>query len=152
MDEENKYKEYSSEKVSIYKNKWDIDFFRRVDLFDLGEIFFIALGVFTFFCLSWVFKVGFVVCLILFYWFRIKWVERKIIEAKQYRVLGSKFLNESFRGRGITEDGAAPQYRSHERGFDDYTNFLETQRNHLVARMVVLNLFALVLLEIIRIK
>ncbi len=54
-------------------------------------------------------------------------------------------------GRGGT-NAIEIQDRGHKRGFDDYINFLETQRNHLVARMVILNLFALVLLEIIRPK
>jgi hypothetical protein len=150
MDQENKYKEYSTEKVSAYKNKWDKDFFSGVSLIDLGELFFIVLGVFTFLCLSWEIKVAFIVVLVLFYWFRIKWVEKKIVEAKQFLVLGSKFLDENFRGRGVTEGGAEPHYKGHRRGFEDYINFLETQRNHLVARMVILNLFAIVLLDIIK--
>ncbi len=152
MNAENKYQKYSTENVNAYKSKWDKDFTRGVDLIDLGEIIFIGLGVLTFLYLSWLFKVTFVVVLILFYWFRIKWIEKKIVEAKQFLILGSKFLNESFRGRGVTTGGAEPLYKGHERGFEDYINFLETQRNHLVARMVVLNLFALVLLEIIRIN
>ena len=152
MDQENKYKEYSTENVNIYKNKWDKDFFRGVGLVDIGEILFIGIGVFIFLCLSLGFKVAFIVVLVLYYWFRIKWVEKKIIEAKQFLVLGAKFLNVNFRGSGVTEGGAEPHYRGHKSGFEDYINFLETQRNHLVARMVILNLFALVLLEIIRIK
>src|SRR3989344_233905 len=144
MNAENKYQKYSTENVNAYKSKWDKDFTRGVD--------FIGLGVLTFLYLSWLFKVTFVVVLILFYWFRIKWIEKKIVEAKQFLILGSKFLNESFRGRGVTTGVAEPLYKGHERGFEDYINFLETQRNHLVARMVVLNLFALVLLEIIRIN
>ncbi len=152
MSQENKYKEYSEEKVKTYKEEWDKDFFCGVSLIDIGEIFFIAIGIFIFFCLSWEFKIAFIVSLILFYWFRIKWVEKKIIKAKQFLVLGAKFLNENFKGRGVTEEGVAPHYRGHERGFEGYINFLETQRNHLVARMVILNLFALVLLEITRSK
>ena len=151
MNDENKYQEYSTERVNAYKNAWDKDFSRGVDLIDLGEVFFIGLGVLTFLCLSRGFKVTFIVVLILFYWFRIKWIEKKIVEAKRFLILGSKFLNESFRGRGVTTGGAEPHYKGHERGFEDYISFLETQRNHLVARMVVLNLFALVLLEIVRI-
>lgn len=152
MNQENKYKEYSTEKVHIYKEGWDKYFFHGVSLIDLGEILFIGAGVFTFLCLSWKFKVTFIVVLVLFYWFKIKWAEKKIIEAKQFLVLGEKFLNENFRGRGATEGGVEPHCRGHRRGFEDYINFLETQRNHLVARMVILNLFALVLLEIIIIK
>lgn len=152
MNPENKYKEYSTENVNSYKNKWDKDFFRGASLIDLGEVLFIGIGVFTFLYLSWEFKVAFIVVLVLFYWFRIKWVEKKIVEAKQFLVLGMKFLNEDFRGRGVTEGGAEPHYRGHKNGFEDYINFLETQRSHLVARMVILNLFALVLLEIIRVK
>lgn len=150
MSEDNKYKKYSTENVNIYKNKWDKDFFRGVDLIDVGEALFIVLGFLAFLCLSLGFKVGFIVILVLFYWFRIKRVEKKIIEAKQFLVLGEKFLNEDFKGRGVTQGGAEPHYTGHRRGFEDYINFIETQRNHLVARMVVLNLFALVLLEIIR--
>ncbi len=152
MDQENKYKEYSEEKVKIYKAEWDKDFFSGVNLVDIGELFFVGFGVFTFLYLSLVFKIMFIVVLVLFYWLKIKLVEKKIIKAKQFLVLGAKFLNENFKGRGVTEEGVAPHYRGHERGFDDYINFLETQRNHLVARMVILNLFALVLLEIIRLK
>ena len=152
MDQENKYKEYSTEKVHTYKEGWDKDFFRGVSLIDLGEILFMGAGVFTFLCLSWKFKVIFIVVLVLFYWFRIKWVEKNIIGVKQFLVLGTKFLDENFRGRGVTKDGAEPHYRGHKNGFDDYINFLETHRKHLVERMVILNLFALVLLEIIRIK
>ncbi|PIP73921.1 MAG: hypothetical protein COW88_00435 [Candidatus Lloydbacteria bacterium CG22_combo_CG10-13_8_21_14_all_47_15] len=151
-DIENKYKEYSTENVCAYKSKWDKDYFRSVDFIDVGEILFIGLGTFTFLCLSWGFKVVFIVTLVLFYWFRIKWTEKKIVEAKQYLILGSKFLDENFRGRGVTVGGAEPHYNGHKRGFEDFINFLETQRNHLVARMVILNLFALVLLEIIRIR
>jgi len=150
MDEvENKYKKYSAENIAAYKSKWDKDYFRSVDLIDVGEIFFIVLGALTFLCLSWGFKVVFIVALILFYWFRIKWIEKNIVEAKRYLILGSKFLDESFRGRGVTTGGAEPQYNGHKRGFEDFINFLETKRNHLVARMVILNLFALVLFEII---
>lgn len=152
MDQENKYKEYSGEKVKTYKAEWNKDFFSGVGLVDLGEILFIGVGVFVFICLAWVFKATFIVILVLFYWFRIKWLEKKIVKAKQFLVLGSKFLDENFRGRDVTKDGVAPHYQGHERGFEDYINFLETQRNHLIARMVVLNLFALVLLEIIRIR
>lgn len=152
MEEENKYKEYSTENVSAYKNKWDKDFSRGVDFVDLGEIFFIGLGVLTFVCLSLGFKIAFIVALILFYWFRIKWIEKKIVEAKRFLILGLKFLNESFKGRGVTQGGAEPHYKGHEKGFEDYINFLETQRNHLVARMVILNLFALVLLDITKLK
>lgn len=152
MNEKNRYEKYSTDNISAYKNKWDEDFFRGVSRLDLGDVIFIGVGIFTFLCLSLVFKVVFIVALVLFYWFRIKWIEKKIVEAKQFLVLGEKFLNENFRGRGVTEDGVEPHYRGHRRGFEDYINFLETQRNHLVARMVILNLFALVLLEIIRIK
>ena len=152
MEQENKYQEYSTDSVNAYKSKWDKDFSRGVDLIDLGEILFVVLGIFTFLCLSWEFKVAFIVALVLFYWFRIKCVEKKIVEAKQFLILGSKFLNESFKGRGVTTGGAEPHYKGHERGFENYINFLETQRNHLVARMVVLNLFALVLLEMIKIN
>jgi len=150
MSEENKYKEYSTEKVQAYKNKWDKDFFSGVSLIDLGEIIFIGFGIFIFVSLSWIFKIAFIVVLLIFYWFKIKWVEKKIIETKKFLVLGAKFLNENFKGRGVTEKGVAPHYRGHERGFEDYINFLETQRNHLVARMIILNLFALVLLEMTR--
>lgn len=152
MDPENKYKKYSTENVNVYKNRWDKDLFHGVSLIDLGEILFMGAGVFTFLCLSGEFKVTFIVALVFFYWFRIKGVEKKIIEAKQFLVLGTKFLDENFRGRGVDEEGVAPHYRGHRRGFKDYINFLETQRNHLVARMVILNLFALVLLEIIRVR
>jgi len=131
--QENKYKEYSEEKVKTYKEKWDKDFFCGVSLMDIGEAFFIFTGIFIFLCLSWKFQISFIVVLILFYWFRIKWEERKIVKAKKFLVLGGKFLNESFKGRGVTKEGAEPHYRSHSRGFDDYINFLETQRNHLVA-------------------
>jgi len=152
MNQENKYKEYSEEKVKTYKEKWDKDFFCGVSLIDIGEVFFIFTGIFIFFCLSWEFKIAFIVSLILFYWFRIKWIEKKIIKAKQFSVLGDKFIIVNNIGRGGTEGGIKPQHEAHKRGFDDYINFLETQRNHLVARMVILNLFALVLLEIIRPK
>ncbi len=150
MEEENKYNEYSTEKVNAYKNKWDKDFFSGVSIVDFGEILFISGGIFIFICLSLVFKIVFIVALILFYWFRIKWIEKKIIEAKRFLILGSKFLNESLKGRGVTTGGAEPHNKGHERGFENYINFLETQRNHLVARMVILNLFALVLLNIIK--
>lgn len=148
--DDNKYAEYSSDKVKSYKESWDQDLFKGVDLIDLGEIVFIILGLLTFVCLSFVYKVVFIITLILFYWFRIKWIERKIIKAKQFYILGAEFINENFRGRGVTEGGAKPHYSAHERGFDEYIGFLETQRNHLVARMVILNLFALVLLGIIK--
>ena len=72
MNAENKYQKYSTENVNAYKSKWDKDFTRGVDLIDLGEIIFIGLGVLTFLYLSWLFKVTFVVVLILFYWFRKK--------------------------------------------------------------------------------
>jgi len=150
MEQENKYKEYSTKKVNTYKESWDKDFFRGVSLINLGEILFIGIGVFTFLCLSWGFKILFIIVLILFYWFRIKGVEKKIVDAKRFLVLGTKFINENFTGRGVTKEGAEPHYRSHRSGFEDYINFLETQRNHLVARMVILNLFALVLLEMIK--
>src|SRR3989344_7251858 len=119
MNQENKYKEFSSEKVSAYKNKWDKNFSRGVDFVDLGEIFFIGVGILTFLCLSLGFKIFFIVALILFYWFRIKWIEKKIVEAKQYLILGSKFLDENFRGRGVTVGGAEPPYKGHERGFEE---------------------------------
>lgn len=152
MDQENKYKKYSEEKVKTYKEEWDKDFFSGVGLIDIGEIFFIVVGILIFLCLSLVFKIAFIVSLILFYWFRIKWIEKKIVKAKQFLVLGDKFIIVNNIGRGCTEGGIKPQHEAHKRGFDDYINFLETQRNHLVARMIILNLFALVLLEIIRPK
>ena len=152
MEPENIYKEFSAKKVKIYKKGWDNSFFRGVSIVDYGEILFIVIGVFTFFCLSLVFKTLFIIVLVLFYWFRIKYVEQKIIEAKKFLVLGAKFINEDFRGRGVTEGGAEPHYRGHRNGFKEYIDFLETQRKHLVARMVILNLFALVLLEIIKPK
>jgi len=149
-DQVNKYTEFSSEKVKTYKESWDKDLFKGVNLIDLGEIIFIVLGLFTFICLSFVYKIAFIIVLILFYWFRIKWIEKKVIKAKQFYILGAKFINENFRGRGVTEGGAKPHYSAHERGFDEYISFLETERNHLVARMIILNLFALVLLDIIK--
>lgn len=152
MAEENKYKKYSTENVRAYKNQWDKDFFTGVALIDFGEFFFISLGIYAFLCWSRGFQIAFIVILVFFYWFRIKYVEKKIIEAKQFLVLGMKFLNKSFEGRGITKEGARPLYMGHKSGFKDYINFLETQRDHLIARMVILNLFALVLLEIIRIQ
>ena len=115
--QENKYKEYSEEKVKTYKEKWDKDFFCGVSLMDIGEAFFIFTGIFIFLCLSWKFQISFIVVLILFYWFRIKWEERKIVKAKKFLVLGGKFLNESFKGRGVTKEGAKPHYRSHSGGF-----------------------------------
>lgn len=39
MSQENKYKEYSEEKVKTYKEEWDKDFFRGINLIDIGEIF-----------------------------------------------------------------------------------------------------------------
>ena len=150
MEQDNKYKEYSTEKVNIYKESWDKDFFDSIRIKDSLEAVFIVAGLFTFLYLSWGLKVILIVALVLFYWFRIKWVERKIVKAKQFLVLGDKFLNENFRGRGLTGDGTRPQYESHRNGFEDYMNFLEIERSHLVARMVILNLFALVLLEIIK--
>ena len=152
MEPENIYKEFSAKKVKIYKKGWDNSFFRGVSIVDYGEILFIVIGVFTFFCLSLVFETLFIIVLVLFYWFRIKYVEQKIIEAKKILVLGAKFINEDFKGRGVTEEGAEPHYRGHRNGFKEYIDFLETQRKHLVARMVILNLFALVLLEIIKPK
>ncbi len=152
MIKENEYKEYSTQKVNTYKESWNKDFFHGVNLIDLWEIFFVGVGMFAFLYLSLRFKVAFIIILVLSYWFRIKLIEEKIITAKQFLVLGAKFINENFRGRGVTEGGAEPHYKGHRRGFKDYINFLETQRNHLVARMIILNLFALVLLEIIGIK
>lgn len=152
MNLENKYKEYSEEKVKTYKKEWDRDFFRDVSLIDLGEILFIVVGVLIFIYLSWKFQVEFIVALVIFYWFRIKWSEKKIITAKQFLVLGIRFLDENFKGRGVTKNGVAPHYQGHKRGFEDYINFWETKRNHLVARMIILNLFTLALLEIIRIN
>ena len=148
MTVDKKYKEYSTGKVENYKKIWEEDFFTSVSLVDVGEIIFIIIGFFIFLCLSLGLKLAFLVILILFYWFKIKLIEKKIIKAKQYLVLGTKFIHESFRGGGVTEEGAKPHYNSHKRGFDDYIDFLETQRNHLVARMIILNLFALVMLEI----
>ncbi|MCX6731392.1 MAG: hypothetical protein NTX55_00130 [Candidatus Parcubacteria bacterium] len=78
MDQENKFKEYSEEKVKIYKEKWDKDFFCGVRLIDITEIFFIVIGILIFFCLSWGFKVSFVVVLVLSYWFRIKRIEKNL--------------------------------------------------------------------------
>ena len=66
MSEENKYKEYSTEKVQAYKNKWDKDFFSGVSLIDLGEIIFIGFGIFIFVSLSWIFKIAFIVVLLIF--------------------------------------------------------------------------------------
>lgn len=152
MGQENEYREYSSENINTYKKDWDKDFFRGVSLIDLGEILFIGIGIFTFLYLPWGFKVAFIVLLVLFYWFRTKWIENKIIRAKQFLVLGDKFIVVNSIGRGSTESGIKPQHEAHKRGFDDYISFLETQRNHLIARMIILNLFALVLLEIIRPK
>ena len=124
MNQENKYKEYSTEKVSAYKNKWAKDFFNGVSVVDFWEVIFVGVGVFIFIYLSLVFKITFIVTLVLFYWFRIKCVEKKIVEAKQFLVLGSKFLDENFKGRGVTKDGVEPHYKGHERGFEDYIGFL----------------------------
>ena len=150
VTEENRYKEFSAEKVNTYKEGWDKDFFSGVSLIDFGEIVLITIGILAFILLPRGFKIAFIILLVLFYWFRIKSAERKIIEAKKFLVLGSKFINENFRGRGVTEAGAAPHYKAHQNGFGDYIDFWDTHRKHLVARMVILNLFALVLLDIIK--
>ncbi|MEK7560453.1 MAG: hypothetical protein AAB539_00665 [Patescibacteria group bacterium] len=150
MEQQDQYKEYSIEKVIKYKEDWNKDFSVRASLIDLEEIVFILIGLLVFLFSPIGFKVVFIVALILFYWFKVKQVEGKIITAKQYLVLGEKYLSESFKGRGVTEGGAKPHYDSHRHGFGDYIDFLDTQRNHLVARMVILNLFALVLLATIK--
>ena len=150
MEQQDQYKEYSIEKVIKYKEDWNKDFSVRASLIDLEEIVFILIGLLVFLFSPIGFKVVFIVALILFYWFKVKQVEGKIITAKQYLVLGEKYLSESFKRRGVTEGGAQPHYDSHRHGFGDYIDFLDTQRNHLVARMVILNLFALVLLATIK--
>lgn len=125
--EKNKYKEFSTEKVNAYKEGWDKDFLHGVGLVDYGEIFFLAIGILVFLFLPHGFKISFVVLLmIIFYWFRIKWTEKKIIEGKKFLILGAKFINEDFRGRGVTKDGAEPHYRAHQNGFENYIDFWDT--------------------------
>ncbi len=146
----NKYEKYSGSNLEKHKDSWDQDFFNGVKTIDIIEIFFIFTGILTFLFLCFEFKISFIVALILFYWFKIKWIENKIIKSNQFLILGIKSIQESIKNTSTTDKGIKPIYDSHKRGFNEYINFLETQRNHLVARMVILNLFALVLLEIIK--
>ena len=64
MEQDNKYKEYSAEKVNIYKKSWDKDFFDSIRIEDSLEVVFIIAGLFTFLYLSWGLKVIFIVALL----------------------------------------------------------------------------------------
>lgn len=149
---ENKYKNFSSQHVTAFKESWNKDFFHMPYVIDIEELLLIGAGLLTFLYLLWWMKATFITLLILFYWFRAKQIEEKIIKAKQFLILGARFLDEDFRGRGATQGGVKVFYDGHRRGFKDYIIFLELKRKHLIARMVILNLFALVLLEIIKPK
>jgi hypothetical protein len=115
--------------------------------FSIDEMIVLSLGILIFIVYP-VYRIIFIVAVILWYWLKIRYCERKIIEEKREIYNIHWRVNENLEGRGISaptsDQKLEPEKASRIYNLEQFEN----KRKFLVDKFVILNLTLLVLIEL----